>query len=415
MTDTFEAPWDTGPEVRITTLRTIVTAPEGIPVVVVRVDTNEPGLYGLGCATFTQRWKAVVAFVEYLAPLVSGRYPGDITDLGRLASLSGYWRGGPVGNSAISGLDMALWDILGKRANLPVYELLGGRVRSAVDTYAHAHGASIAGTVEHAASLVAEGWRHIRIQTSQHGTATYGAPALPGRASSAPNQEGWEVSEYLQSTIRLFEEARQAFPELELLHDVHSRLTPKEAVWLARSLESSRPYFLEDVLAPEDWDQLPRVVEASPVPIAVGELATSSVEASRLILESKVDYIRCHLSAIGGLTPARSIATLAQICGAKTAWHSPGDTSPIAMAANLALDVSSVAFGIQEYFPYSSASHDVFPGTPRIDRGWLRPNDSPGWGIDIDETAAAAYPPGRSGHDAWAAQARRPDGSLVAP
>ncbi|HEY0533585.1 MAG TPA: hypothetical protein VGD29_18500 [Actinoplanes sp.] len=138
-----QAPWPARDTLRITGVRTVVTAPEGVNLVVVRVDTNDPGLYGLGCATFHQRFAAVVATVEqHLAPLLIGRHPADISDIGRMLNYSGYWRGGPIESSALSGVDMALWDIAGKRAGMPVYELLGGRLRGAVPVYIHASGAT---------------------------------------------------------------------------------------------------------------------------------------------------------------------------------------------------------------------------------------------------------------------------------
>ncbi|MFD7155153.1 enolase C-terminal domain-like protein [Kribbella sp. NPDC059898] len=413
----FDQPWPVRDDLRIREVKAIVTAPQGIPLVVVKIETTEPGLYGLGCATFTQRWKAVQTFVdEHLARLLVGRYPGDIGDLTRLASYSGYWRGGPVTNNAISGIDQALWDIAGKRAGMPVYELLGGKVRAAADTYIHASGKTIEDTIEHAKSLVDQGWRHVRLQMSTPGGGGYGAPRVPTLYPDAPYHNGWSARDYLRSTPELFAEARQALPDnIELLHDVHSRLTPKEAIVLARSLEPYGLFFLEDVLAPENWDRLPEVRAASPVPLAVGELTTSMNDAVRLIREHGVDFIRSHVSDIGGLTPARKLADLAELCGVKTAWHGPGDTSPIGAAANVALDVTSVAFGIQEGHIYNDATYEVFPGTLRIENGWLRPNDAPGWGIDVDLEAAAQYPAELSGHDEWAAGVRRIDGALEAP
>ncbi|GAA1597428.1 enolase C-terminal domain-like protein [Kribbella karoonensis] len=413
----FDQPWPVRDDLRIREVKAIVTAPQGIPLVVVKIETTEPGLYGLGCATFTQRWKAVRTFVdEHLARLLVGRYPGDIGDLTRLASYSGYWRGGPVTNNAISGIDQALWDIAGKRAGMPVYELLGGKVRAAADTYIHASGKTIEDTIEHAKSLVGQGWRHVRLQMSTPGGGGYGAPQVPTLYPDAPYRNGWSARDYLRSTPELFAEARQALPDnIELLHDVHSRLTPKEAIILARSLEPYGLFFLEDVLAPESWDRLPEVRAASPVPLAVGELTTSMNDAVRLIRDHGVDFIRSHVSDIGGLTPARKLADLAELCGVKTAWHGPGDTSPIGAAANVALDVTSVAFGIQEGHIYNDATYEVFPGTLRIEDGWLRPNDAPGWGIDVDLEAAAQYPAELSGHDEWAAGVRRIDGALEAP
>ncbi|TCC07394.1 enolase C-terminal domain-like protein [Kribbella soli] len=417
MPSNFDQPWPARDDIRIREVKAIVTAPQGIPLVVVKIDTTEPGLYGLGCATFTQRWKAVQTFVdEHLSRLLVGRYPGDIGDLTRLASYSGYWRGGPVTNNAISGIDQALWDIAGKRAGMPVYELLGGKVRAAADTYIHASGRTIEDTIDHAQKLITQGWRHIRLQVSTPGGGGYGAPQVPTLYPDSPYHNGWSVRDYLRTTPELFAEARHALPDnIELLHDVHSRLTPKEAVLLARSLEPHRLFFLEDVLAPELWDRLPEVRAASPVPLAVGELTTSFGDAVRLIRDGGVDFIRSHVSDIGGLTPARKLADLAEISGVRTAWHGPGDTSPIGAAANVALDVTSVAFGIQEGHIYNEATYEVFPGTLRIEDGWLRPNEAPGWGIDVDLEAAARYPAELSGHDEWAAGVRRIDGALEAP
>jgi mannonate dehydratase len=415
--DTFANPWPARENIEITSVRAITTAPAGTALVVVRIDTNVPGLYGLGCATFTQRWKAVRTLVDdHLARLLIGRYPGDITDLVRLCAFTGYWRGGPITNNAISGVDQALWDIAGKRAGMPVHELLGGKVRAAADTYIHAAARTIEETVEQAAAFVDQGWRHIRLQISTPGGGGYGAPAMPTVYPDAPYRNGWSARDYLRRVPALFEAARAALPQdTELLHDVHSRLTPKEAVILARSLEPYGLFFLEDVLPPEHWDRLPEVRAASPVPLAVGELTTSMTDAVRLVSGGGVDFIRSHVSDIGGLTPARKIADLAELNGVRTAWHGPGDTSPIGAAANVALDVSSVAFGIQEGHIYNEATHEVFPGTLRIENGYLTPNDAPGWGIDIDEDAAARYPAKLSGHDAWAAGVRRPDGALEAP
>ncbi|WP_240978342.1 enolase C-terminal domain-like protein [Planctomonas sp. JC2975] len=415
--NTFENPWRPRTDLRITSVRAIVTAPEGTALVVVRIDTNEPGLYGLGCATFTQRWMAVRSFIDdHVARLLIGRYPGDIGDLTRLIGFTGYWRGGPVTNNAISGVDQALWDIAGKRAGMPVHELLGGKVRAAADTYLHADGRTIDEALDSAERLIDRGQRYVRLQVSTPGGGGYGAPAMPTEYPDAPYRNGWSARDYLRRTPALFEAARDRLPDnIELLHDVHSRLTPKDAVWLARALEPYRLFFLEDVLPPEHWDRLPEVRAASPIPIAVGELTTSFQDAARLIQNKGVDLIRSHVSDIGGLTAGRKLADLAEANGIRTAWHGPGDTSPIGAAANVALDVISPAFGIQEGHVYNEATHEVFPGTLRIEDGWLTPNDAPGWGIDIDESAAARYPAELSGHDAWAAGVRRPDGALEAP
>lgn len=412
-----QAPWPARDGLRITAVRAIVTAPEGLPLVVVVVETNEPGLRGLGCATFTQRFRAVVATVdEHVAPMLIGRHPADIEDITRMVHLSSYWRGGPVLNSALSGIDQALWDIAGKRAGMPVYELLGGRVRAAADTYLHASGATIDATVEHARQILADGYRSVRLQAGGPGVGTYGAPGIPGAYPTAPYPDGWDVHEYLRTTPALFARAREVLGDgPNLLHDVHHRLTVKQAITLARALEPYRLYFLEDPIPLELYDRLPEVRAAAPVPIAVGEQVASVTDAARLVTGGGVDLLRVHISAIGGLTPARKLVALCELAGVGTAWHAPADVSPVGAAANVALDVSSPAFGIQEAHLWPDAVREVFPGTLMPVGGYLYPSDAPGWGIEIDEVQARRYAPATHLHERWAARVRRPDGGIEAP
>ena len=412
-----ESPWPDRDALRITNVRAIVTAPEGIALVVVKVETSDDGLYGLGCATFTQRWQAVVTAVdECLAPLAIGRHPADIEDITRAVFYSSYWRSGPVLNNALSGLDMALWDIAGKRHGVPVFELLGGRVRAAAQTYLHAAGATVADTIEHAAAIVARGWTHVRLQTGQPGLGAYGAPGAGNAYPNAPYPDGWDVEHYLRTTPDLFAQARRDLgADVELLHDVHSRLAPKQAVLLARRLEEHRLFFLEDVVAPEHYDRLADVRAASPVPIAVGELLSSVGEAAALVRAHAIDFLRVHVSAVGGLTPARKLAAMCELVGVQTAWHAPGDVSPIGAAANVTLDVTSAAFGIQELHEYSDAVHEVFPGTLTAVTGFVAPSPAPGFGVDLDERAAGRFPPGPPPAGGASFVVRAPDGSLRAP
>src|SRR4029078_12203872 len=157
-------------------VKTFVTAPANIRLVVVKVITSEPGLYGLGCATFTQRARAVETAVDkYLKPFLIGKNPLTIEDLWQSNFVSSYWRNGPVLGNAISGVDMALWDILGKRAGMPVYQLLGGKCRKAVDTYRHVSGSSPREIEKRTQAERQRGYRHIRVQISVPGLATYGA------------------------------------------------------------------------------------------------------------------------------------------------------------------------------------------------------------------------------------------------
>src|SRR5439155_17340500 len=164
------------PPLKITDIKTILTAPNGIRLVVVKVVTNEPGLYGLGCATFTQRAYAVQTAVDqYLKPFLLGRNPDEIEDIWQSSYVSSYWRNGPVLFNGMSGVDMALWDIKGKRANMPVYQLLGGKCRFAADLYFHASGRDSKEVEDIARKAMEKGYRHIRVQVEVPGLATYGA------------------------------------------------------------------------------------------------------------------------------------------------------------------------------------------------------------------------------------------------
>jgi mannonate dehydratase len=214
----------------------------------------------------------------------------------------------------------------------------------------------------------------------------------------------------------LFEAARsQLGEEVELLHDVHSRLSPRQAVTMAHALEPCRLFFLEDVVAPEHYDRLPEIHAATSTPIAVGELITSVPDALRLVLAKGVDFLRCHISAVGGITPARKLAALCELVGVRTAWHAPADVSPVGAAANVALDVSTPAFGVQEAHHYNDAAVAVFPGTPNPRDGYLFPSNEPGLGVDIDEREAAKHPPSKFAFDRWAIQVRGMDGGLISP
>jgi mannonate dehydratase len=392
-------------------VRVILTAPEGINLVVVKVETSEPGLYGLGCATFTQRHLSVAETVEqYMKPFLIGKDPRRIEDIWQTAMVSAYWRNGPVLNNAISGVDMALWDIKGKLAGMPVYELLGGKCREAAAVYRHADGRDLKEVEENVARYLEEGYRYIRCQWGLYGgrQETFHSPegAAPGAY--------YDPDAYARSVPKLFGHIRSVFgDEVELIHDIHERLAPSEAIRLAKALEPYRLYFLEDPLAPEDLDWFRRLRQATVTPIAMGELFVHPREWLPLIREQLIDFIRVHVSAIGGLTPARKLAVLCESFGVRTAWHGPGDVSPVGHAANLHLDLSSWNFGVQEWYGPSDVIREVFPGCPEVRGGYAYVNDRPGLGIDIDEKLAAKYPC-RNELPTWTL-ARRPDGTAARP
>ncbi len=397
--------------IKITNVKAILTAPDGIGLIVVKVETSDAGLYGLGCATFTQRLTPVQTAVEdYLKPLLIGRDPDNIEDIWHLCYQNSYWRNSGVLNNALSGVDMALWDIKGKRAGMPVYQLLGGKCREAAAVYRHADGRDNQEVLDNVLRLKEQGYRYIRCQIGGYG----GVGRDPRTPDGAQPGAYYDPDVYALSVPKMFEYVRSKIGfELNLLHDVHERLHAIEAVRFVKSIEPYRLFFLEDPLAPDQIEWFRQIRMHAAVPIAMGELYNNPVEWKSLIAEQLIDFIRVHISQIGGLTPARKLAALCEAFSVRTAWHGPGDVSPVGHVANLHLDVACHNFGIQEFAGFGDPLKEVFPGCPEIRNGYLYPNDKPGFGIDIDEKLAAKYPaePGVIG---WT-QSRLPDGTLHTP
>jgi mannonate dehydratase len=313
---------------------------------------------------------------------------------------------------------MALWDIKGKRAGMPVWQLFGGKCRQAAWLYAHASGRDFSELLERVQAHIERGYRYVRCQVAVPGYATYGSSIAPagGPAHLRVEQVPWEPSAYCRLVPRMFEFIRsQVGEEVELLHDVHERLPPIQAIQLARDLEAFKLFFLEDVFAPEDNDYFRILRSQCAVPLAMGELFVNQAEYVPLIRDRLIDFIRVHISDIGGLSMARKLAAFCEFFGVRTAWHGPGDVSPVGHAANLQLDLACWNFGIQEQHVFGERCREVFPGAPEIRDGMMWPNTSPGLGIDVDEALAAKYPfPEHPYNGAWPA-IRRLDGTVVRP
>lgn len=384
--------------VKITDIKTILTAPAGIRLVVVKVVTSEPGLYGLGCATFTQRARVVETAVDkYLKPFLIGKDATQIEDVFQSSWLSSYWRNGPVLNNAISGVDMALWDILGKRAGLPVYQLFGGKCRKAVDTYRHSSGGSLEEVEESVRRFMSQGYRHVRVQMSVPGQATYGSRGGTAAGAAAERDNNrvstWEPKAYCRLLPKLFEHLRHKLgDEVELLHDVHERVPPILGMQLVKDVEQYRPFFIEDPFSPEDIGYFEHLRKVTTTPIAMGELYNSRHEWLDLVSKRLIDFIRVHISQVGGLTMARKMAAMCEFFAVRTAWHGPGDVSPVGHAANVHLDLATPNFGIQEAREFTDAEQDVFPGCPTLKDGYYWINEKPGLGIDLNEQLAAKFP-----------------------
>lgn len=392
-------------------IQTILTAPEGINLIVVKVITDQEGLYGLGCATFAYRELAVKTVIEdYLKPLLLGKDVHKIEDLWHLMHHNAYWRNGGITNNAISGIDMALWDIKGKIAGLPVYELLGGKSREAVPFYRHVNGRSLDEIVEKIDHLRKQKVNHVRIQWGLYG-------GIANNLNTPPNSEPGvylNPTRYILDTIKMFDYIRKTCgDELELIHDIHERLSPSDAIYLAKSLEKYRLFYLEDALPLEQGAYFKNLRHHTITPLAVGELFNNPQEYETLIKNRLIDFIRVHISQIGGFTPARKLAVFAETFGVRTAWHGPGDVSPVGHAANVHLSLNSHNFGILEWWDFPPIMYEVFPGMPKVKDGYIYANNLPGFGIDINEELAKKYPI-KTKVTTWT-QTRLPDGTLITP
>jgi mannonate dehydratase len=402
--------------VTIKSVKAITTAPGGSNLVIVKVDTSEPGLYGLGCATFTQRAMVVIPAIDiYLNEFCVGKDVDNIEDMWQSAYVSSYWRNGPVLNNALSGLDQALWDIKGKRANMPVYQLLGGKARIAVDTYTHASGPTPEAIADKVKQYMEEGYRHIRIQQGGYGGVGAMDEIKPDFKTAGFGRTSDDFSDqrtYLKRVPKMFEMVRKRCGEdIELLHDMHELVEPMDAINMIKGLEQYRPYFIEDPFSPENMGWFKQLRASTTVPIAMGELFNNINEFREPMAKQQFDFIRCHISQIGGITPAMKVARLGEWFNVKTAWHGPGDTSPVGHAANNNIDIAVWNFGIQESQRFSDKVREVFPGCPTIKNGYYYVNETPGLGIDINEKEAAKYPIGSKSR--WTV--RKNDGTLLKP
>jgi mannonate dehydratase len=437
---------------KITDVRVIVTCPTR-NYVFLKILTDEPGLYGVGDATLNGRELAVAsALTEHIAPLLIGRDPDQIEDIWQMLFRGTYWRGGPVLMTALAGVDIALWDIKGKRAGLPVYSLLGGKTRIGALAYTHAGGRDPIETEDSVRQAMARGFRVVRAQVAIPGNAgTYGVggaaeaasatwrgeprdpvagsdvspgretvspappPWLPAQADwgdggRMPFVETWESEPYLRAVPKLFAHLRSTVGDnVALFHDVHERLTPIQAARLARELEPYRLFFLEDCLRPEHKESFRLIRQHSTTPLAMGELFHTKWDCLPLITEQLIDYIRCDLGHIGGITEAKKIAAIAECYSVQTAWHGPGDIGPATHAANVHVDIAIPNFGVQEMVFFPEAVHEVMPGAPEFRQGFLLASEVPGLGVDLDEVAAAKYPYSR----AYLPMTRRSDGAMM--
>ncbi|MFI6348438.1 D-mannonate dehydratase ManD [Streptomyces sp. NPDC050560] len=382
---------------RITEARVVVTCP-GRNFVTLKIVT-EDGVTGVGDATLNGRELAVAAYLDdHVVPLLAGRDASRIEDTWQYLYRGAYWRRGPVTMTAIAAVDTALWDIKGKVAGLPVYQLLGGRSREGVTVYGHANAEDVDGVLDEVAHYSGLGYRAVRVQTGVPGLAsTYGVGGdrmfYEPADAAVPTENVWSTSRYLQHVPTVFRRVREEFgPRLRLLHDAHHRLTPIEAARLGSSLEPYDLTWIEDPVPAELQSGYRLIRQHTTTPVAVGEVFNSVWDCKQLIEEQLVDYIRATVVHAGGITHLRRIFDHAALHDVRSGSHGATDLSPVCMAAALQLDISIPNFGLQEYMRHTPETDAVFPHTYRYEGGYLHPSQEPGLGVDIDEERAAAFP-----------------------
>lgn len=399
---------------KISEAQVFVCSP-GRNFVTLKIVTDD-GVTGLGDATLNGRELAFAAYLkEHVVPMLVGRDAHRIEDTWQLLYQGSYWRRGPVQMAAIAAVDTALWDIKGKVAGLPVYQLLGGCSRERVMVYGYADGENIDDALKDVAKYVAKGYKAVRVQA--------GVPEMPGTcgvsdnpdiyepatAGPRPHETVWSTPRYLEWVPRVFAAVRKEFgPDLRLLHDVHHRLTPIEAARLGKSLEPYALTWMEDPVPAENHDGFLLIRQHTTTPIAIGEVFNCIWDCHGLITNHLIDYIRATVVHAGGLTHLRRIMDLAALHHVRSGCHGPTDLSPVCMAAAAHLGTAIANFGLQEFMFHTNETNRVFPHSYRMEAGHLYCGEEPGLGVEFDENEAAKYPY----RQAYLPIARLEDGTL---
>lgn len=383
---------------RISDAYLIVSAP-GRNFVTLKIVTKS-GIYGIGDATLNGREMAVVGYLEeHVIPALIGRDASQIEDIWQYLYRGPYWRRGPVTMAAISAVDLALWDIKAKAAQMPLYQLLGGKSRERVMTYAHCTGQDIDGCLAEVQKAVDAGYLAVRVQAGVPGIATtYGVAKKAGERyepadADLPAEHVWNTSKYLNHVPQLFAAVRERFgDDLHVLHDVHHRLTPIEAARLGKEVECYKLFWLEDCVAAENPEGFKLIREHTTTPLALGEVFNTIHDYRELIVNQWIDYVRAPLSHAGGITHVRRIADLASLYHIRTGFHGATDLSPVCLGAAVHFDTWVPNFGIQEHMPHEAITDEVFPHDYRFEDGHFIVGETPGHGVDIDEEKAKQYP-----------------------
>jgi galactonate dehydratase len=342
----------------------------------VTVDTDD-GLSGVGEGGLSGRELAVMGAIEHFKPLLIGQDARRIEHIWQTLFRGGFFPANRVLSSAISAVDIALWDIQGKALGVPVYQLLGGLARDKVVCYPHNQpphdAADIDALVENCKRTTAEGWKFVRWGLPQQG-------------------EILEPRRSVRLALEQLAAVRSAVGEdVEICFDIHTRLDLPDSVRLCRESEALRPFFMEDALRSENPATYHRLRQQTAVPLAAGEQFANKWEFRELIEEELIDYARIDLCIVGGITEARKIAGWCETHHIKLATHNP--LGPVSSAACLHLNLATSNVGVQEQprRPGTTLT-DVLPVQVEWQDGYLLPPTRPGLGVEFDREAARRSP-----------------------
>ena len=377
---------------KITDIKTFLIWEKSRNYTFVKVETDE-GIYGIGEAGITWREWAMEGAIRHFREILVGKDPTRIEHIWQLLYRGGFFPGGKILSSAISAIDISLWDILGKSLGVPIYKLLGGATRDRVVCYVNVTKNDVRKDNEKLAEdskkLIDEGWRFVRF--------------------GLPDDKVFQPTRSVLETIEMFRAIRHAVgQEIEICLDVHTRLEPADALYLCKSLEEFRPFFVEDPLRSENPNSYQNLRRHTSVPLAVGEQYASKWEFCELIEKDLIDFCRLELCIVGGITEAKKITGWCETHHINIVPHNP--LGPASTAACFHLDMASSNFTVQElgHLP-GSYLKDVFPVQIEYKNGYLLPSERPGLGIEFDEAAAKK----REFKPVTAPQIRRIDGAFT--
>lgn len=367
---------------KITSIRTLVVNARMRNWVLVRVDTDQPGLYGWGEATLEWKTKSVVGAVEDLSVLLLGQDPRRIEHLWQIMHRQYFWRGGITNMSAISGIDQALWDIKGKDLGKPVCELLGGPVRDRLRLYDHVGGGTLEGMYKTSDPQAFAD--RVRESMARGFTAV--------KAMPVPIPELIESAGVLKHTARCVAAMREAAgDDVDIMLDLHARTTPAAAIQFGRLLAEYNIFWYEEPCWPEHVDALVEVARALPFPIATGERLVGRWEFRELLEKRACAIVQPDVSHCGGISEARRIASMAEAYSVSVACHNP--QGPVSTASSLQVGFATPNYLIQEVVHADVPwRNDILTEPLDVQHGFCDPPVKPGLGIDINEAEAAKHP-----------------------